>query len=66
MTKIILPKCPYCKKTYEDKNGLHQSYDLLDLAKQGWKKEAVVKCSCGKEFRVTCNIVYYASRINKE
>lgn len=62
MTKMIPPKCPYCKTEYQDK--MFQTRVLSELATDGCKKEGFAKCwNCGKEFRVTCNVVFYSSKI---
>lgn len=60
-SKFTYPKCPYCKKVYQD--GFME-YELMNLATKGWCKEAEVKChSCGEEFKVKVHITYYGSKI---
>lgn len=47
-SKFTYPKCPYCKKEYQD--GFME-YGLMNLVTQGWCEEVKVKChNCGKEF----------------
>lgn len=36
-SKFTYPKCPYCKSVYEERLG-SMSYELLDLARFGYKK----------------------------
>ena len=49
-SKFTYPKCPYCKKEYQD--GVME-YDLMNLVTQGWCKEVKIKChSCGEYFKV--------------
>ena len=60
-SKFTYPKCPYCKKEYQD--GVME-YDLMNLVTQGWCKEVKVKChSCGEYFKVKAHITYYGSKL---
>ncbi len=41
-SKFTYPKCPYCKKEYQDEV---MEYDLMNLVTQGWCKEVKSKMS---------------------
>ena len=61
-SKFTYPKCPYCKKEYQDRI---MEYDLMHLATKGWENETKVRChSCGEYFKVKVHITYYGSKIS--
>ena len=63
-SKFTYPKCPYCKKEYQD--GVME-YDLMNLVTQGWCKEVKVKChSCSEYFKVKAHITYYGSKLVRQ
>lgn len=60
-SKFTYPKCPYCKKEYQD--GVME-YNLMNLVTQGLCEEVKVKChNCGEYFKVKVHITYYGSKL---
>ena len=60
-SKFTYPKCPYCKKEYQD--GFME-YGLMNLVTQGWCEEVKVNChNCGEYFKVKVHITYYGSKL---
>lgn len=61
MSKIRLPKCPYCKTEYKERFG---DIELTKLVIDGSVSEEIVKChNCDKKFRVHIKLMYYGSKL---
>lgn len=58
MSKIRMPKCPFCGFPY-DKAG-----DLASLAIYGWEEQKIVKCPhCDRKYIVTVKIMFYGKKV---
>lgn len=65
--KISMPKCPYCKVEVQYKLGDYDTNKLVRLATGTGSSDVTIKCkSCGKEYRVTCNIRFFSRKLENK